>query len=439
MFNERRRDFMYILAIILLAGIALRSAVVVSLAVPLMLFFLLSHLSLPDREDRINEENIRINRTLSTTRVGEGDEVQVTVEISFSPELLDSMKLAIFEVADSIPELSEVLKGSNMRVLSASALEKQGNGAAALTYSIRFAQRGVYEIGPLNIRIYDPFSTSVYRLKYSEKAVVTVMPEVEMIKSMRLNIKRTRSIVGDINSRKRGIGTEFYGIRDYYPGDELKHINWKASARTADRLLTNEYTAERSGDVTILIDARKDSILGPPGKSTIDYGIRAAASISWNVLNRKNRVGMIVFRDTIDVVQPGYGKRQFYRLMNSLLLIKDGGKMPFRVAAWALGRFFPMRSHIIVISAANDGETVSTVAELCSHGYDVLVISPSYVMIEADSMEDGPEKETAMAMEMMKRNSYLDELRGFTEVIDWDVRKPLSTYWAASRRGTGRR
>ncbi len=40
-----------------------------------------------------------------------------------------------------------------------------------------------------------------------------------------------------------------------------------------------------------------------------------------NILNKKNRVGMIVFRDTIDVVQPGHGKRRFYRLMNSLLLI----------------------------------------------------------------------------------------------------------------------
>ena len=45
----------------------------------------------------------------------------------------------------------------------------------------------------------------------------------------------------------------------------------------------------------------------------------------------------------------------------------------------------------------------------------------------------------AVAIEMMKRNSYLDELRGFTQVVDWDVRKPLATYWTASRRGTGRR
>ncbi len=432
---------MYILALLILAGILLRSPAVLSLTVPLMLFFLLSYLSLPGDKDRINENEISITRSISSGRVAEGDEIDVSIEISLSPKLLDSMKFASIELEDTIPEFSEVTAGSNRHILSVSELEKkiEEDGKAVITYSLRFAQRGLYEIGPLKIRIYDPFSTSIQSLEYTEIHTVTVMPEVEMIKSLKLDIRRTRSIVGDINSRKRGIGTEFYGIREYYPGDELKHINWKASARLENGLLTNEYTADRSGDITILIDARSSSILGPPGKSTIDYGIRAAATISMNILNKKNRVGMIVFRDTIDVVQPGYGKRQFYRLMNSLLLIKHGGNMPFKVAAWALGRFFPMRSYIIVISAANDSSIVSTVAELCSRGYDVLVISPSYVMIEADTMEEGPEKETAVALEMMKRNGYLDELREFTQVIDWDVKKPLATYWAAARRGTGRR
>lgn len=441
MFGERRRDFMYILALLILAGILLRSPVVLSLTVPLMLFFLLSYLSLPGDKDRINENEINITRSISSGRVAEGDEIDVSIEISLSPKLLDSMKFASIELEDTVPEFSEVTAGSNRHILSVSELEKkiEEDGKAVITYSIRFAQRGLYEICPLKIRIYDPFSTTIQSLEYTEIHTVTVMPEVEMIKSLKLDIRRTRSIVGDINSRKRGIGTEFYGIREYYPGDELKHINWKASARLENGLLTNEYTADRSGDITILIDARSSSILGPPGKSTIDYGIRAAATISMNILNKKNRVGMIVFRDTIDVVQPGYGKRQFYRLMNSLLLIKHGGNMPFKVAAWALGRFFPMRSYIIVISAANDSSIVSTVAELCSRGYDVLVISPSYVMIEADNMQDSPEKETAVALEMMKRNGYLDELREFTQVIDWDVKKPLATYWTASRRGTGRR
>ena len=430
---------MYILALLILAGILLRNATVISLTVPLMLFFILSYLSLPAKREGIYESGARITRTISSDRVAEGDEVDITIEIEFAPELLDSMKLASLELEDSIPEFSELTEGSNLHILSLSQIEKATDGKATIRYSLRFSQRGIYEIGPLKIRIFDPFSTSVDHLEADESDTVTVMPEVEMIKNIRLNIRRTRSIVGDINSRKRGIGTEFYGIRNYYHGDELRHINWKASARLEDALLTNEYTAERSGDVTILIDARESSILGPPGKSTIDYGIRAAATISMNVLNQKNRVGMIVFRDTIDVVQPGYGKRQFYRLMSSLLLIKHGGKMPLKVAAWAIGRFFPVRSHIIVISAANDSSIVSTVAELCSHGYDVLVISPSYVMIEAENIEDSPEKKAAIAIEMMKRNGYLDELRSFTEVIDWDVRKPLATYWRASRRGTRRR
>ena len=98
-------------------------------------------------------------------------------------------------------------------------------------------------------------------------------------------------------------------MRQYVPGDELRKINWKASARR-DEMITNEFESECSGDVTIMLDARKESNVGTLENNTVEHGIRAASTIAAHILKEKNRVGLIVLRDIIDEVYPAFGKRQ---------------------------------------------------------------------------------------------------------------------------------
>ena len=106
-------------------------------------------------------------------------------------------------------------------------------------------------------------------------------------------------------------------------GDELRHINWKASTRT-DRLLTNEYQTERSGDVVIIVDGRSADPGQPSSSKLMDACVEAAASVSAHLLRQRNRVGMIILGEFIEVVKLAPGHRQFLRINDALLNAKVG-------------------------------------------------------------------------------------------------------------------
>src|SRR5439155_1671090 len=91
--------------------------------------------------------------------------------------------------------------------------------------------------------------------------------------------RRGRAWYGRVASRQIGAGADFWGVREYTAGDEVRRINWKASARL-DRLFTNEYEGERSGDVVIVVDARRESFIGTETDNPIEHGVRAALGIA---------------------------------------------------------------------------------------------------------------------------------------------------------------
>src|SRR5206468_2341164 len=90
------------------------------------------------------------------------------------------------------------------------------------------------------------------------RSPLVVAPAMEDLRRAALQPRRTRPWFGQVASRRIGPGTEFWGVREYVAGDEVRRINWKASARL-ERLFTNEYEGERSGDgLIVLITPLKD-------------------------------------------------------------------------------------------------------------------------------------------------------------------------------------
>ena len=263
------------------------------------------------------------------------------------------------------------------------------------------------------------------KVKVKEASEFSVVATMEPLKGVKISPRKTRNWVGMIKSRRVGIGTEFYGIRDYVPGDEMRKINWKATSRF-DKIVTNEYEAERSGDVTLILDARIEANVGFIENSVVEHGVRAAATISQQILADKNRVGLIVLRDIIDEVYPAFGKRQFYKLSEHLLNVKPIGLLPFENVGWMVTSYFPLESQIIVISSLTDREIITTIGDLCARGYDVVVLSPSPIRLESPMLEDSVNKEMAARILGVERNILITELNRYARIIDWDTRDPLA-------------
>ncbi len=396
--------------ICIIIGLFLANGSFVALSLPIVLY--LATMSMFMEE---SDAELEVSRKISDIRMMAGDSVEVEITIKNS-----GSRIELLEVIDNLPDHVRVKEGNNHALLSLDRGEEQ-----SFSYVLECPLRGRYVLDNLVLRIMDAGRLHKVEISVKNASEFSVVAEVEPMKGVRIAPRKTRNWVGMIRSRRTGIGTEFYGIREYVPGDELRKINWKASSRY-DKLVTNEFEAECSGDITIILDARVEANVGFIEDSAVEHGVRAASTISKHVLEDKNRVGLIVLRDIIDEVYPAFGKRQFYRLSEHLLDVKPMGLLPFENVGWMVTSYFPLESQIIVISALTDREIIRTIGDLCARGYDVIVLSPSPASLESPMVEDSDSKDLAQRILKSERDNLVTELNRYARIIDWDTREPLA-------------
>lgn len=393
----------------LLVGLAVQRWEIVLLALPPITFLAVGSLSTPPRPRLVAA------RSMSHERASVGREVQIDLLLRNTGPRLD-----LVEVADVLPRECVVVAGTNRAVVT---LER--DGTLHLVYSIRCDRRGEFEVGPARARSFDPLGLRVEDTVVAPPSVLVVAPAMEDLRRASLQPRRTRPWFGQIPSRRIGAGTEFWGVREYVPGDEVRRLNWKASARL-DRLCTNEYEGDRSGDVVIVLDARRESFVGTRADNPIEHGVRAALAIADRVLAAKNRVGLVVQRQVLDMVPLAFGRKQLYRILEHLTHVRPGGEWPLPYLATVLSRFFPRDCRVVLITPFHDREALNAVVDLVAQGYDVAVLSPSALEIERRQEMPADAEGIAYRILRMERENRLMQAGRVAQVVDWDPALPLA-------------
>ena len=119
---------------------------------------------------------------------------------------------------------------------------------------------------------------------------------------------RARSIVeGSMHGLHRspylGMSVEFASHREYTPGDDLRHLNWKLYARH-DRLYIKEYDADTNLNLYLLLDASASMSCANTGRSKLHYAASLAAALAHLALKQRDAVGLTVFSDTVTAHLP---------------------------------------------------------------------------------------------------------------------------------------
>jgi len=110
-----------------------------------------------------------------------------------------------------------------------------------------------------------------------------------------VDIKGLSSLSGQIRGRKRGQGLEFEDLREYASGDDVRHIDWKVSARH-NQLFTRLYREEKEQRVTLVIDFRSPMFTGSNELRAVQAG-KLAANLAWFEVNAGGRCGLMVQTD----------------------------------------------------------------------------------------------------------------------------------------------
>lgn len=127
--------------------------------------------------------------------------------------------------------------------------------------------------------------------------------------------------IGAHIARRRGEGVEFAGIRPYVPGDQLRMVNWAASARRG-RLHVTERLTERAADVITLIDtysAHSDTTASPAVEAAVDLAVHGTAQVVNAALRRGDRAGVIALGGRLRWLRADLGRTQFYRIVDAVL------------------------------------------------------------------------------------------------------------------------
>jgi len=410
---KRSRIFLYLTALTLstlILGNLFRSWVFLIGAISTLALFVAASRSLPPDEIELKIEREADQRV---KEVYVKDELEMTIHIENRGE-----KLRFLEIHDILPPLVELTEGSNHHVLSLDMGEEK-----ELNYKISCPVTGKIDIGPIRARYKDGIGFFTKELEGAEKKRIQVLPRTEEMKRVDINPSYTKHWLGDIKSKSIGVGSEFFSIREYHQGDEIKNINWKATARY-QAPFTNEYEGEKSGDVILVVDGYEEGVVGIRRQNTLQASIDAAASLASSTLSARNRVGLIVSGEYLNWVYPATGKNQYHRILANLTKFKGGGTWGLEGIKWLLEDFFPARSLIIFISPLTVPKFSETMIDLCTKEYDVMVISPDPVKIERDVIED--HEEAIEALYRTEREHLLELLwRRGAVVVDWDPYEPL--------------
>ena len=169
-----------------------------------------------------------------------------------------------------------------------------------ITYTLRPLERGEYHFGCLNVYANSPIGLVTRRFKFDKDAMVPNYPSfLQLRKYMLIAFSNKLFEYGLKKIRRIGHTMEFEQIKDYVTGDDIRNINWKATAKR-NQLMVNQYQDERAQPIYSVIDKGRVMKMPFNGLSLLDYAINACLVISNVALKKQDKAGMFTFSRKVE-------------------------------------------------------------------------------------------------------------------------------------------
>ena len=308
------------------------------------------------------EPTVKAVFSLSADRVLEGARLDALLELS-APTAVERLD---FVVAIP-PQLRPDPPPRSLAVhLPAGASER-------FEFTLDARRWGAWELGAVTFRIHDRFGLARFEGRAQEGVELRVYPQLERLRRLVAPL-RTQPFAGSQIARAKGEGIEFADIRPFQFGDQVRRVNWRASARRGALLLT-ESNPERTSDVILLLDGYAD--VRRAGEGTLEPLVRAAASLALAHLARRDRVGVITFGTEVSWLAPSSGDRQRYQIVESLIETAVVRSYRWHNVDLLPPRTLPPRALVIALSPFVDRRMGRALLDLRARGFDVVAIEVS--------------------------------------------------------------
>ncbi|HKJ26835.1 MAG TPA: DUF58 domain-containing protein [Anaerolineales bacterium] len=406
--NRKSLLLVFLIYGLILFALAARNGEMLLLVIPLLAYLIVGLAQAP------TSMRLKATRTLDkiSALAHEPIEVQISVENQGNG-------LSFLSVLDNVLPLMEKLDGeTETQFALPTGIRK--------TFGYRFrAPRSIFIWEDVFVRASDPLGLFEVGTHIPAQGEVLVRPTSMPLRPLTLKPSATLHTAGPIPARLAGAGTDFWGVREFRPGDSFRWINWRLTNRHPNKMFTNEYEREEMADYGFILDARRLTDPSALEEEIFEVSVSAIAALSDIFLRTGNRVSLLALGKPILQVFPGSGKAHLNSLLVNLSHANLGGNIRFRNLDYFPTRLFPNRSLLLVFSLVGPRD-LKAYSRMKAYGYDVLLVSPNLAAHAAQSAGDTAPHSPAYRAARIERTLHLKDIQKLgIQVIDWHIDQPL--------------
>lgn len=267
----------------------------------------------------------------------------VTIDIALRNEGRAAAHL--IHITDSFPP------GNEYRLRSLAALIP-GRSEATFKYQQQCVRhRGLYVLGPVQMRSADALGIFSHEQTCDEISTLTVYPSAVPLAGFDALGRGTQPNVGEQVVRSLGRSEQFASIREYRPGDPPRLIHWPTTARQGTPYV-KEFECSIITEITILCDVRTIALSGLGDETSIEYRIKAAASIATECIRHQHRVRIIGVKEPLEQTPLSGGHQHLVAMLDWLALLKPGGTRSFEETMEQVAHTVRQGSTVVLVMSA---------------------------------------------------------------------------------------
>jgi uncharacterized protein (DUF58 family) len=241
------------------------------------------------------------------------------------------------------------------------------SGGTKIGVPLTFARRGVYELGPAEVRVVDPFGLLRFVRRFEERTEVVVYPRLYSLPGFPLRD-------GNLEDGARGSvgrrGDEFAGLREYRRGDDRRHIHWKSLARTGE-LYVKEFALHAPHRYTVALDLRREGIRAQ--ENEVEDAVSCAASVLTHLWRGHLPFRLLSTDKDSAETEFGSDEASYWRAMRTLATVRaDGGRRLGEAVLQEQGR---LGEGVVLISRTREEGLPACVHKLRGAGLSVVVVA----------------------------------------------------------------
>ncbi len=264
----------------------------------------------------------------------------------------------------------------------------RGHESVRVVSRLRFLRRGVFGAASYELASVDPLGVFSFTRSVPSEDEIVVYPVPAQVEPIDVVGAERHGWNEAVANALQGAGVDPAGVRSYLPGDPLRHIHWRQTARTGN-LTVIEYEETQSVNLRIVLDTHQRGVVGADPRTSLEAAIKLAATAARDAARTGAKVELItVNKDTGNIQAPALARREndLFVVLDSLARIESQDKMSIaellKLAAGAL----PRGTSIVLVCLHPDAELLQQVQHCIACGVllsAVLVDTESYSSTQA--------------------------------------------------------